>query len=112
MASRVFIHKSRGGMRATLICFHEVEDVEHWLGSPMRDELFGPLGMTARAFRDPAGSNWTALIMEVPDVDAWQDAKHSEAGIAAMEFDGIRRETIVEFVEVPASSQSTGRSDP
>jgi hypothetical protein len=46
----------------TLIVIHEVDDVDHWLTSRKRDELFGPLGMTARAFRDPHGSNWTALI--------------------------------------------------
>jgi hypothetical protein len=40
----------------------------------------------------------------IPDVAAWQAAKQSEAGIAAMEFDGIRRETIVELVEVSARS--------
>ncbi|MBV8221136.1 MAG: hypothetical protein JO325_21945 [Solirubrobacterales bacterium] len=83
----------------TLISFHQVDDVEHWLSSPKRDELFGPLGMTARAFRDPQGSNWTALVMEVPDVAAWHEARQSDAGIAAMEFDRIRRETIVELEE-------------
>ena len=51
----------------TLLVIHEVDDVGYWLTSPRRDELFGPLGMTARAFRDPAGSNWVALIAEVPD---------------------------------------------
>ena len=83
----------------TLIVIHEVNDVDHWLASSTRDELFGPLGITARAFRDPRGSNWTALIMDVPDVDAWHQARDSEAGIAAMEHDGLRRETIVELAE-------------
>jgi hypothetical protein len=83
----------------TLIAFHQVDDVEHCPTSPKRDELFAPMGVTTRAFRDLQGSNWTALIMEVPDVDAWHKARQSEEGIAAMEFDGIRRETIVELAE-------------
>jgi hypothetical protein len=82
----------------TLISFHQVDDVDHWLASPKRDELFAPLGITARAFRDRRGSNWTALIMEVPDVTAWHEARDSEAGAAAMQYDGIKRETIVELV--------------
>jgi exodeoxyribonuclease III len=50
----------------TLLVFHEVDDVGHWLASPKREELFGPMGMTARTFRDPAGSNRVGLIVEVP----------------------------------------------
>ena len=46
----------------TLLVFHEVDDVDHWLASPKREEFFGPLGMTARTFRDPAGSNRVGLI--------------------------------------------------
>src|ERR1035441_3644655 len=30
----------------TLLAFHEVDDVERWLGSPRREEVFGPLGIT------------------------------------------------------------------
>jgi hypothetical protein len=48
----------------TLLVFHEVDDVDHWLASPKREELFGPLGMTARTFRDPEGSNRVGLIVE------------------------------------------------
>jgi len=28
---------------ATHLIFHEVDDVEHWLQSPKREEVFGPL---------------------------------------------------------------------
>ena len=38
---------------ATLLVFHEVDDVDQWLASPKRDEFFGPMGITARTFRDP-----------------------------------------------------------
>ena len=37
----------------TVMIFHEVDDVDHWLRSPKREEFFGPLGMTVRTFVDP-----------------------------------------------------------
>jgi hypothetical protein len=55
---------------ATHIAFHEVDDVDHWLSSSKRDEVFGALGITTRAFRDPAGSNRVGLIAEIPDFAA------------------------------------------
>ncbi len=32
----------------TLLVFHEVDDVEEWLKSPRREEIFRPAGVTAR----------------------------------------------------------------
>ena len=83
----------------TLLVFHEVDDVDHWLGSPKREEFFGPLGMTARTFRDPEGSNRVGLIVEVPSIEAWQAALESEEAAEAMKFDGVRPETIIGLVE-------------
>jgi hypothetical protein len=83
----------------TLLVFHEVDDVDHWLASPKRDEYFGPLGMTARAFRDPAGSNRVGLIVEVPSIEAWQAALQTEEAAEAMKHDGVRPETIIGLVE-------------
>ena len=83
----------------TLLAFHEVDDVDHWLASPKREEFFGPLGMTARTFRDPEGSNRVGLIVEVPSIEAWQAALQSEEAAEAMKFDGVRPETIVGLVE-------------
>jgi hypothetical protein len=42
---------------ATLLVFHEVDDVDEWLKSPRREQIFGPASVTARLFRDPQGSN-------------------------------------------------------
>jgi hypothetical protein len=83
----------------TLLVFHEVDDVDHWLASPKREELFGPLGMTARTFRDPEGSNRVGLLVEVPDVAAWEAALQTHEAAEAMKFDGVRSETIVGLVE-------------
>jgi hypothetical protein len=83
----------------TLLVFHEVDDVDHWLASPKREEYFGALGMTARAFRDPAGSNRVGLIVEVPSIEAWQAALQTEEAAEAMKHDGVRPETIIGLVE-------------
>lgn len=37
--------------------------------------------------------------MEVADTDAFQAVMESEAGAAAMEYDGVRPETLVVLVE-------------
>jgi hypothetical protein len=41
----------------TVLIFHEVDDVDHWLRSPQRERIVGPLGMTMRTFVDPNKSN-------------------------------------------------------
>ncbi|MET1066309.1 MAG: hypothetical protein ABWX85_15255 [Arthrobacter sp.] len=84
---------------ATLLIFHEVDDVDHWLSSPRRQEIFGPLGMSVRTFVDPEKSNRVGLIVEVPDVDAFQRMMESEAAADAMKFDGVRPDTLLILVE-------------
>ena len=83
----------------TLMIFHEVDDVEHWLNSPKRVEVFGPLGITVRTFIDPAKSNRVGLIAEVPDMESFQRIMESEAAADAMKFDGVRPDTILVLVE-------------
>jgi hypothetical protein len=83
----------------TVMIFHEVDDVDHWLRSPKRAEFFGPLGMTARTFVDPDKTNRVGLIVEVPDLKTLRTALDSEAAAEAMKFDGVRPETIVMLVE-------------
>jgi hypothetical protein len=83
----------------TLIAFHEVDDVDHWLSSPKRAEVFEPLGIVVRTFRDPEGSNRVGLIADIPDMAAWQELMESQAGADAMKFDGVRPETLVILTE-------------
>jgi len=83
----------------TLLVFHDVDDVDHWLASPKREEYFGPLGMTARTFRDPEGSNRVGLIVEVPSIEAWRASLETEDAAEAMKYDGVRPETIIGLVE-------------
>jgi hypothetical protein len=83
----------------TLVVVHEVDDVDHWLKSSKREEFFGPLGITARAFRDPEDSNRVGLVVEVPSVSAWEEALKSDEAAEAMKADGVRPETIVTLTE-------------
>jgi hypothetical protein len=85
-------------MMETLLVFHEVDDVEQWLASPRREEFFGPLGMTTRAFRDPQGSNRVGLIVEVPSMAALEEALQTEGAAEAMKLDGVRPETMLTLV--------------
>ena len=83
----------------TVMVFHEVEDVDHWLRSTKREEFFGPLGMTVRTFVDPDKTNRVGLLITVPDMETLQTALSSQAAADAMKFDGVRPETMVMLVE-------------
>ena len=82
---------------ATYIAFHEVDEVDHWVHSPKRQELVGPMGITGQLFTDTARSNRVAVILEIPDMAAFQELLQSEAGADAMKFDGVRPETMLIF---------------
>jgi hypothetical protein len=84
---------------ATYLAFHEVDEVQHWLSSPKREEIFGPMGITAHVFHDPEGSNQVGLIVEIPDFAAWQELMQSEAAAEAMKYDGVRPETLLVLSE-------------
>ena len=83
----------------TLLISHEVDDVDLWLASPKREEFFAPLGITARVFRDPGGSNRVGLLVETPDMATWESALQTDAATEAMKHDGVRPETLVMLVE-------------
>lgn len=79
---------------------HEVKDVQHWLSSPKREEVFGPLGVTEiKTYIDPEGSNRVGLTMNVADMDAVMGLMQTQEGIDAMEYDGVIPETLVILIE-------------
>lgn len=82
-----------------VIAYHEIDDSEHWLASPKRDELFGPMGISVRTFLDPENPNRAAVLADVPDMDAFQALMQSQEAAGAMKHDGVRADTLVMLVE-------------
>ncbi len=84
----------------TLIGYHEIKDAQHWLSSPRREEIFGPLGITnIRTFVDPQNPTRAAVLMDVPDLDAFRAAMQTQAAADAMDHDGVLPETLVILLE-------------
>ena len=82
-----------------LITTHEVDDVEHWLASPKRAEVFAGIATDLTTYVLPGDSNRVALSMNVADMDALDAMMKSAAGAEAMKYDGVRPDTLVLYVE-------------
>jgi hypothetical protein len=82
-----------------LIATHEVDDVAHWLSSPKREEVFGPVASDISTFVDPNRPNHVGLSMAVADMAAFEAVIQSEAGAAAMAYDGVHPDTLVVYIE-------------
>lgn len=85
----------------TIVAHHNItKGAEHWLKSPKRKELFGPLGVTnIRTFVDAQDPTRVAILMDVQDMDAVKTALQSKAAAEAMAYDGVVPESIVILVE-------------
>ena len=82
-----------------LIATHEVDDVAHWTSSPKREEVFASVATDIRTFVDPNRPNHVGLSMDVADMTAFQAVMESEAGAAAMKYDGVHPDTLAVYVE-------------
>ena len=82
-----------------LIATHEVDNIAHWLASPKREEVFAGVATNITTFVLPGDPNRVALSMEVADMDAFDAVMKSEAGAAAMKYDGVRPGTVVVYLE-------------
>lgn len=82
-----------------LIATHDVDDVAHWLASPKRAEVFAGIATNLQTYVLPGGGNKVAVSMEVADMDALEVMLKSEAGAAAMKYDGVHPDTLMMFVE-------------
>jgi hypothetical protein len=84
----------------TVMAYHDVNDKDHWLASPRREQFFGPLGVTnIRTFVDPENPRRVGLVMDIPDMEAVMAAMETEAARDAMADDGVLPETLVFLVE-------------
>jgi hypothetical protein len=94
------IAKKWGGpVMPKLVATHEVNDVAHWLSSPKREEVFAGVAKDIKTFVHPSEPNRVAVSMDVADLDAFEAVIKSEAGAAAMKYDGVRPETLAVYVE-------------
>ena len=84
----------------TVIAHHDVKDKDHWLASPKREEVFGPLGVTnIRTFVNPDNPARVGVLMDVADMNVVMAAMLTEAMSEAMAYDGVLPETLVILVE-------------
>jgi len=88
----------------TIIGHHKItKGSKHWLSSPKRKEFFGALGVTAiRTFVDPADDSRVAIMMDVPDMAAFEKAMKGPKAAEAMAFDGVVPESLVVLIEKKA----------
>ena len=82
-----------------IIATHEVDDVAHWLTSTKRQEVFAGIAENIFTYVNPNDPNSVGLTMDVADMAAFDAVLKSEAGAAAMKYDGVRPDTIVLLVE-------------
>ena len=90
----------------TIIGYHDLKkDTQHWLTSPKREEVFGPLGVTnIRTFVNPQDPTKVAVMMDVPDMDAVMSAMDTG--------DAAKRWTTTASSPSRSSSWSRRRSGP
>jgi hypothetical protein len=82
-----------------VIGYHEIDDSAHWLASPKREVILGGSGIGVRTFLDPESPNRAAVLLDVPDMDAFQALMQSQEVADAMAADGVRADTLVVLVE-------------
>jgi hypothetical protein len=84
----------------TVIGYHDVKDTDHWLASPKRQEVFGPLGVSnIRTFVNPDNPTKVAVLMDIADLDAVMSYMETPEAAEAMAHDGVLPETLVLLVE-------------
>jgi hypothetical protein len=84
----------------TVFVYHDVKDKDHWLASSVREDFFGPLGVTnIREFVDPTNPTRVGVLMDVADMDAVVAALETPEAAQAEESDGVVKETMVTLVE-------------
>lgn len=81
-----------------LIVTHEVNDVDHWLASPKRQEVFAGVAENIETYVHPTEANMVGLTMVVDDMDALDALLQSDVGSTAMKHDGVRPDSIVMLI--------------
>ena len=82
-----------------VIGMHDVDDVEHWLASPKREEIFKDVAVDMVTFVHLSEPNQVGLSANISDLEKLLEINNSPLGMSAMEHDGVRPETIVMMIE-------------
>jgi hypothetical protein len=87
----------------TVVLHHDIsKDTDHWLSSPRREQVLGPLGArNIRTFVAPQNRRHVALLMEVDDIEQLNAAIASPSPelADAMEHDGVVAPTVTVLIE-------------
>ena len=83
----------------SVVVFAEVDDVDTWLKATERQRLLEPNGITGQCLTDSAGSSRVALLLEVPDMAAFEQLAASQEAVTAQLAEGVRPDTIVILVQ-------------
>jgi len=82
-----------------IIAMHEVDNGEHWLSSPKREETFKGVMEDIVTFIDRAKPNRVGISATIVDMEAFNAIQSGPVGEAAMKHDGVHPDTIVFLVE-------------
>ncbi|WP_171210370.1 MULTISPECIES: hypothetical protein [unclassified Ruegeria] len=82
-----------------VIAMHDVDDVEHWLSSPKREEIFKDVVFDMVTFVHSTEPNKVGLSANIPDLDKFLEINNGPLGQAAMKHDGVHADTIVVMIE-------------
>ena len=82
-----------------VIAMHDVDDVEHWLSSPRREEIFEGVAFDMVTFVHPTEPNKVGLSANIPDLDRFLEINNGPIGQEAMLHDGVHPDTIVVMIE-------------
>src|SRR2546425_12199430 len=84
----------------TVIAHHDVKDSKHWLASPKREGVFGPLGVTnIRTFVDPENPTRVAVHMDVAGKGAVKGGVQDKEIANVVADDGARPVTMFNRIE-------------
>ena len=85
----------------TVVAHHDIsKGKDHWLSSPKREEVFGPLGVTyIRTFVNPQDPTQVAVVMDIENLDTVMAYMQTPAAAEAMAHDGVVPESLVLLIE-------------
>jgi hypothetical protein len=73
-----------------VVVFAEVDDVDKWLKATERQRVLKPPGIIGKVFTDSTQSSRVALLLEVPDMPAFEQFAAGQDATTAQLAEGVR----------------------